>query len=63
LGFRVYRWREGEEPRLVSPLAANETSFTDRDLPLWRVRFFYCVATVIEGTIGDLLTLIESKRS
>jgi hypothetical protein len=63
LGFRVYRWREGEEPRLVSPLAANETSFTDRDLPLWRVRFFYCVATVIEGTIGDLPTLIESKRS
>jgi len=49
--------------RLVSPLAANETSFTDRDLPLWRVRFFYCVATVIEGTIGDLPTLIESKRS
>jgi hypothetical protein len=63
LGFRVYRWREGEEPRLVAPLAANETSFTDRDLPLWRVRFFYCVATVIEGTIGDLPTLIESKRS
>ncbi len=63
LGFRVYRWREGEEPRLVAPLAANETSFTDRDLPLWRVRFFYCVATVIEGTIGELPTLIESKRS
>jgi len=63
LGFRVYRWREGEEPRLVSPLAANETSFTDRDLPLWRVRFFYCVATVIEGTIGDLPTPIKSQRS
>lgn len=63
LGFRVYRWREGEEPRLLSSLDASQTSITDRDLPLWRVRFFYCVATVLEGTIGDLPTLIESKRS
>jgi hypothetical protein len=63
LGFRVYRWREGEEPRLLSAFEASQTSITDRDLPLWRVRFFYCVATVLEGTIGDLPTLIESKRS
>jgi hypothetical protein len=63
LGFRVYRWREGEEPRLLSSFDASQTSLTDRDLPLWRVRFFYCVATVLEGSIGDLPTLIESKRS
>lgn len=63
LGFRVYRWREGEEPRLLSSFDAGQTNITDRDLPLWRVRFFYCVATVLEGTIGDLPTLIESKRS
>jgi hypothetical protein len=63
LGFRVYRWREGEEPRLLSTFDASQTKILDRDLPLWRVRFFYCVATVLEGTIGDLPTLIESKRS
>jgi hypothetical protein len=63
LGFRVYRWPEGEEPRLLSTFDASQTRILDRDLPLWRVRFRYCVATVLEGTIGDLPTLIESKRS
>jgi hypothetical protein len=63
LGFRVYRWREGEEPHLLSSFGDQQTQVTDRDLPLWRARFFYCVATVLEGTIGDLPTLIESKRS
>lgn len=71
LGFRVYRWREGEEPRLLTTLIDPRdggpeglgTKYQDRDLPLWRERFFYCVATVLEGTIGDLPTLIESKRS
>jgi hypothetical protein len=63
LGFRVYRWREGEEPRLLSSFEASQTGLIDQDLPLWQVRFFYCVATVLEGTIGDLPTLIESKRS
>ncbi len=63
LGFRVYRWREGNEPKLLTTLASDRTTFLDRDLPLGRERFSYCVATVIEGTIGDLPTLIESKRS
>jgi len=63
LGFRVYRWREGEEPKLLATLEGSKTAYQDRDLPLWRERFFYCVATVLEGTIGDLPTLIESKRS
>ena len=68
LGFRVYRWREGEEPRLLSSFEASQTGQTDQtelidqDLPLWQVRFFYCVATMLEGTIGELLILIESKR-
>jgi hypothetical protein len=63
LGFRVYRWREGEEPKLLTTFDAGQTAYRDRDLPLWQERFFYCVATVLEGTIGDLPTLIESKRS
>ncbi len=63
LGFRVYRWREGEEPTLLTTFEGVRTAYQDRDLPLWRERFFYCVATVLEGTIGDLPTLIESKRS
>lgn len=63
LGFRVYRWREGDEPKLLTTFEGGKTAFQDRDLPLWQERFFYCVATVLEGTIGDLPTLIESKRS
>ncbi len=63
LGFRVYRWREGDEPKLLTTFEGGKTAFQDRDLPLWRERFFYCVATVLEGTIGELPTLIESKRS
>lgn len=63
LRFRVYRWREGDEPKLLTTLDGHRTAFQDRDLPVGRERFFYCVATVIEGTIGDLPTLIESKRS
>jgi hypothetical protein len=63
LGFRVYRWHDAEEPRLVASLDASAESYIDRDLPLWRVRFQYCVATVLEGTLGDLPTLLESKRS
>ncbi|MSR45922.1 MAG: hypothetical protein EXS13_02450 [Planctomycetes bacterium] len=65
LGFRVYRWRENEggEPKLLTTLVAREMAYQDHDLPLGRERFTYCVATVIEGTIGDLPTLIESKRS
>jgi len=63
LGFRVYRWRDGDEPKLLTTFEGDRTAYEDRDLPLWRERFFYCVATVIEGTIGDLPTLIESKPS
>jgi hypothetical protein len=63
LGFRVYRWREGEQPRLLATLEGLGTTYEDRDLPLWRERFFYCVATVIEGTIGEVPTLIESRQS
>jgi hypothetical protein len=63
LSFRIYRWRAGDEPKLLTTLTSDRTTFQDRDLPLWRERFSYCVATVIEGTIGDLPTLIESKRS
>ena len=63
LGFRVYRWREGEEPQLLSTFDDQRTEYQDRDLPVRRTRFFYCVVTVLEGTIGELPTLIESKRS
>lgn len=63
LGFRVYRWREGDEPKLLATLEGSRTAYQDRDLPIRQERFFYCVATVLEGTIGDLPTLIESKLS
>ena len=63
LGYRVYRWRNGEEPRLVSASDGSQTTYRDRAVPLWRERLSYCVATVLEGTIGELPTLIESKRS
>ena len=63
LGFRVYRWRGDGEPKLLTTFEGNRSAYQDRDLPLWQERFSYCVATVIEGTIGDLPTLIESKRS
>lgn len=62
-GFRLYRWRDGEEPALLATFGGTTTSYEDRDLPLWRERFFYCVATVLEGTLDELPTLIESKRS
>lgn len=63
VGFRVYRWREGEEPALLSTLEVTQTYHVDQDLPLWRQKYNYCVFTVLEGRIGELPTLIESKRS
>ncbi len=63
LGFRVYRWRRGEEPTLLATNDVSKTFYLDRGLPLWRQEFLYCVASVLEGQIGDLPTLIESQSS
>ncbi len=63
LGYRVYRWREGGEPELLATNEVTQSFYRDQSLPLWRQRFFYCVATVLEGRIGELPTLIESQRS
>lgn len=63
LKYRVYRWREGEEPRLLTTIEVSQIYHLDTGLPLWKERFFYCVATVLEGTIDDLPTLMETAHS
>jgi hypothetical protein len=63
LRFRIYRWREGEDPQLLTSLEVTQNFFLDKNLPLWRDQYFYCVATVLEGKLDEVPTLIESKPS
>ena len=63
LTYRVYRWREAEAPASIGSVDITQTFYLDQDLPLWSERYYYCVATVLEGKMEDLPTLIESRPS
>lgn len=63
LAYRIYRWRESEAPTLLGAVDITQSFYLDQDLPLWSERFYYCVATVLEGKIDNLPSLIESKPS
>jgi hypothetical protein len=63
VGYRVYRWRVGQEPTAVATGGLERNSYLDRDLGPRGGRVFYSVLTVLEGRIGDRDTLIESERS
>ncbi len=62
-GYRIYRWRMGEEPAVVATALLNQTSYLDQDIGPRGGLVFYSVVTVLEGRIGQRDTLIESESS
>ena len=62
-GYRIYRWRIGEEPAVIATGPLKQTSLVDDDLGIRGGLVFYSVLTVLEGRIGEIETLIESERS
>jgi hypothetical protein len=63
LAYRIYRWREAESPTLLGAVDITQTFYLDHDLPLFSDQYYYCIATVLEGKIDDVPTLMESKNS
>ncbi len=62
-GYRVYRWRVGETPRVIATGSLSQTRHLDEGLGARGGTVFYAVLTVLEGRIGEKDTLIESERS
>ncbi len=63
IGFRVYRCLENEDPKLLGFNEISQSFFRDEDLPLWRERLHYRVATTLEGEVAGQKTLIDSRLS
>ncbi|MBI4881877.1 MAG: hypothetical protein HY812_19790, partial [Planctomycetes bacterium] len=62
-GYRIYRWRVGEDPAVVATATLNQTSYLDPEIGSRGGLIFYSVVTVLEGRIGQRDTLIESESS
>ena len=62
-GYRIYRWREGQQPARIAAASLDTTSYLDVDLGPRGGRVFYSVLSVLAGRIGIHDTLIESKQS
>ncbi|MFG0319842.1 MAG: hypothetical protein ACF8XB_21400 [Planctomycetota bacterium JB042] len=62
-GYRIYRWRIGEDPAVIATGSLEQTTHLDEDLGIRGGLVFYSVLTVLEGRVGGNETLIESERS
>ncbi|MFH0945628.1 MAG: hypothetical protein V2A76_10560 [Planctomycetota bacterium] len=62
-GYRIYRWREGQEPKVIATDSLDSRSFFDQQTGPQGGRLHYSVLAVLEGRIGDRDTLIESRQS
>lgn len=62
-GYRIYRWREGQEPKVIATDSMESNSFFDQQAGPRGGRLNYSVLAVLEGRIGDRETLIESRQS
>lgn len=62
-GYRIYRWRIGEDPAVIATGTLKQTSLVDDDLGIRGGLVFYSVLTVLNGRVGENETLIESERS
>ena len=59
--YRIYRWLAEEEPQLIGAVPVSETHFVDDTLPPWSLDLRYCVASALEGRLGDEPTLVDSR--
>ena len=62
-GYRIYRWRSGEDPQVIASGNLDQTSYLDEELGPRGGEVFYAVLTVLEGRIGTRDTVIESQRT
>lgn len=63
LVWRVYRWRPGDDPRLLDEVPIDTDRYLDRGLGPVGGRVFYSVFTALKGRIGGRDTLIQSESS